>query len=86
MSPAPSYATACAVTRSSNSARSAARSSNRGGSRQTADIGAIVYLLIESGAFFGSETDSPADFESVFDFVEAFDRPFMPRRSAAAAG
>ena len=53
------------------------------GLRTTSDIGAVVYLLIETGAFFRSETDSAADFDDVFEFVDAFDRPFLP---AAPAG
>jgi uncharacterized repeat protein (TIGR04138 family) len=56
---------------------------NSWGLRTTTDIGGVVFLLIETGAFFRSETDSPADFDAVFDFADAFDRPFLP---AAQAG
>lgn len=57
------------------------------GLRQTSDVGAIVFLLIETGAFSRSETDQPSDFEDVFDFGEAFDRPFEapPRAPVAPA-
>jgi uncharacterized repeat protein (TIGR04138 family) len=48
------------------------------GVRSTSDVGSIVYLLIETGAFFRSETDSRSDFNDVFDFADAFDRPFLP--------
>jgi uncharacterized repeat protein (TIGR04138 family) len=53
------------------------------GLRNTSDIGGVVFMLIETGAFFRSETDAPADFDDVFDFMDAFDRPFLP---AAQAG
>lgn len=53
------------------------------GIRQTSDVGAIVFLLIEAGAFSRSETDQPSDFDNVYDFAEVFDRPFEapPRES-----
>jgi uncharacterized repeat protein (TIGR04138 family) len=49
------------------------------GIRCTRDIGEIVFLLIEEGAFSQSPEDSIEDFENVYDFAEAFEIPFRPR-------
>lgn len=51
------------------------------GVRRTADVGNIVFNLIEGGFFGKSEEDSPADFSNVYDFKEAFARPFQPGRN-----
>lgn len=48
------------------------------GVRKTADVGNIVFNLIDGGFFGKSEEDSPADFANVYDFKEAFVRPFQP--------
>jgi len=50
------------------------------GIRCTRDIGEMVFNLIETGAFSKSDTDTPADFDNVFDFQEAFVKPFLPSR------
>ena len=42
----------------------------------TADLGRIVFELIERGELSKSEGDRPEDFEGLFDFGEAFDRAF----------
>ncbi|MBV9126462.1 MAG: hypothetical protein JO117_00090 [Verrucomicrobia bacterium] len=52
------------------------------GIQATADIGAIVFNLIAARVFGKNEQDSLADFENVFDFHDAFARPFLPRRLA----
>jgi len=54
-----------------------------------ADIGAIVFNLIEAGEFGKTEQDSIADFQGGFDFHEAFVQPFRPVKRllpAAPAG
>lgn len=40
------------------------------------DIGDMVFSLIDSGIFGKSESDRREDFNDVFDFEEAFVRPF----------
>ena len=47
------------------------------GVRTTSDFGAIVENLIQSGDLERSPTDSPADFDDVFDFDAAFRRDFV---------
>jgi uncharacterized repeat protein (TIGR04138 family) len=51
------------------------------GVRRTSDVGNIVFNLIEGGFFGKSDDDSPADFANVYDFKEAFARPFQPGRN-----
>ncbi len=53
------------------------------GVTSTADIGQIVFNLIESGAFSKGDTDRQEDFAGVFTFEEAFVQPY---RSVSAAG
>jgi uncharacterized repeat protein (TIGR04138 family) len=50
------------------------------GIRSTRDIGEMVFNLIEAGAFSKSDTDTPADFDNVYDFDDAFVKPFLPSR------
>jgi uncharacterized repeat protein (TIGR04138 family) len=50
------------------------------GVRTTRDIGEMVFNLIRAGAFSKSETDTPEDFDNVFDFNDAFVKPFLPNR------
>ena len=50
------------------------------GIERTADVGAIVFALVESGVLIKQDEDSPADFEDVFDFDDAFEVPY-PRRA-----
>ncbi len=45
------------------------------------DIGAMVFQLIEAGAFGRSEEDSPNDFKNVLDLREELLSPFRPRKS-----
>jgi len=49
------------------------------GITKTADIGAVVFNLVESGLLQKTATDSPADYHEVFDFEAAFDRAFADR-------
>ena len=42
------------------------------------DIGHMVFNLIGAGVFGKTEQDSIKDFKSVYDFEEAFVRPFAP--------
>ncbi len=46
------------------------------GVRSTGDFGEIVYNLIEVGLMKKSASDRRVDFDSVFDFEEAFEREF----------
>lgn len=48
------------------------------GIRAGEDIGAMVFLLIDVGAFGRSEEDSPADFMNVVDLKEELVAPFRP--------
>ena len=48
------------------------------GIRRSRDIGQMVFHLVEAGAFGRTENDSLTDFESGFDFHEAFVAPFLP--------
>jgi uncharacterized repeat protein (TIGR04138 family) len=48
------------------------------GIRSCADIGRMVFLLVEAGAFGRTENDSVEDFEGGFDFHEVFVVPFLP--------
>ncbi len=56
------------------------------GIHSTADIGAIVYHLIDARIFGKNEGDSPEDFAGVFDFHEAFVAPYRPAAAARAPG
>ena len=49
---------------------------NSWGVYSTQDFGEIVYLLIDIGEMTKSDTDRPQDFESVYDFDEAFQRRY----------
>jgi uncharacterized repeat protein (TIGR04138 family) len=53
------------------------------GIRSTRDIGEMVFNLIAAGAFSKSDTDSPQDFDNIYDFHEAFVKPFLPSRGAS---
>jgi len=48
------------------------------------DIGNMVFNLIGSGVFGKTEEDSIEDFKNVYDFREAFVKPFAPAKSATA--
>ena len=59
---------------------------NSWGLRCTNDIGEIVFNLVESGELGKREEDSKADFDSLYDFEEAFGKPFLPESPAGDAG
>jgi uncharacterized repeat protein (TIGR04138 family) len=46
------------------------------------DIGNMVFNLIGAGIFGKTEEDSIEDFKNVYDFEEAFIKPFAPTRPA----
>ena len=48
------------------------------GINECADIGHIVFNLVHAGLLGKTEEDSIEDFESGYDFNEAFLRPFQP--------
>lgn len=54
------------------------------GIRQSSDVGAMVFNLVEVGAFGRTDNDSPKDFENVFDFGETFEAPFLAKRRSSA--
>jgi uncharacterized repeat protein (TIGR04138 family) len=44
--------------------------------RTTKDIGTIVFNLLEVGVLSKDDSDSPADFDDLFDFGEVFERNY----------
>ena len=53
------------------------------GIRCCEDIGHMVFNLIGAGIFGKTEEDSIEDFKSVYDFQEAFVKPFEPQKAVA---
>lgn len=53
------------------------------GIQKCEDIGHMVFNLISAGIFGKTEQDSIEDFKSVYDFNEAFVRPFEPEERVA---
>ena len=51
------------------------------GIRSCEDIGHMVFNLIGAGVFGKTEQDSIEDFKNVYDFKEAFVKPFAPAKS-----
>jgi uncharacterized repeat protein (TIGR04138 family) len=49
----------------------------------TEDIGNMVFNLIGAGIFGKTEEDSIEDFKNVYDFKEAFEKPFVPAKPVA---
>ena len=54
------------------------------GIHKTEDIGHMVFNLIVSGIFGKAEQDSLEDFKNVYDFEEAFAKPFVPEKKVGA--
>jgi uncharacterized repeat protein (TIGR04138 family) len=54
------------------------------GIRSCEDIGNIVFNLIGAGVFGKTEEDSIEHFKNVYDFKEAFVKPFAPEKPAPA--
>jgi len=50
------------------------------GIRCSEDIGHMVFNLIGAGVFGKTEQDSIQDFKNVYDFEEAFVKPFAPEK------
>lgn len=46
------------------------------GIERTADLGEIVFALVEAGVLLKQDDDSPGDFESLYDFEEAFEADY----------
>ena len=53
------------------------------GIRQCDDFGEMVFNLIRIGIFGKTDTDTIEDFRNGYDFVEAFEKPFLPEGVAA---
>jgi uncharacterized repeat protein (TIGR04138 family) len=54
---------------------------NDWGVRCCSDFGEIVFNLIDYGVFSKTDTDRREDFSEVYDFADAFVKPFLPRRA-----
>jgi len=52
------------------------------GIRSCEDMGHMVFNLIGAGVFGKTEQDSIEDFKNVYDFEEAFVKPFAPAKPA----
>lgn len=50
------------------------------GLTNTRDLGEMVFNLIRTGAFSRSDSDKPEDFNDIYNFVDAFEKPFLPVR------
>ena len=48
------------------------------GLTSSADVGEMVFRLIDEGVFGRQDSDTKEDFHDVFDFDEAFVAPFVP--------
>ena len=49
------------------------------------DFGEIVFNMVENGLLAKTETDSRADFQNGYEFIEAFRKPFWPEGRLKAA-
>ena len=54
---------------------------NTWGVHSCRDIGEIVFNLIEYNVFSKTENDRPEDFADVYDFENAFVKPFQPAKN-----
>lgn len=50
------------------------------GLHETQDIGNIVFSLVEYGILGKNDKDKPEDFKEVYDFKDAFEKPFTPKK------
>jgi len=50
------------------------------GIRATKDVGHMVFNLINAGIFGKTDEDSIEDFKNIYDFQEAFVKPFAPEK------
>jgi len=53
---------------------------NSWGVERCRDFGDIVFNLIEYKVFSKTEADRPEDFDALYDFDDAFVKPFLPSR------
>jgi uncharacterized repeat protein (TIGR04138 family) len=53
------------------------------GIRRCEDFGEIVFNMVEAGLLAKTDTDSRSDFRGVYDFDEAFRKPFLPQSKLA---
>lgn len=54
------------------------------GVHKCADFGEIVFNMVEIGLLAKTEKDSRKDFQTGYDFDEAFRKPFLPQNKLAA--
>ena len=54
------------------------------GIRGTADFGEIVFNMVETGLLAKTDQDTRSDFEGIYDFDEAFRKPFLPSKRPTA--
>ncbi len=54
---------------------------NKWGIQRCSDFGDIVFNLIEYNVFSKTESDRREDFADIYDFDEAFVKPFAPSRA-----
>ena len=54
------------------------------GIHSSEDVGHMVFNLISAGVFGKTDEDSIEDFKNVYDFEEAFVRPFAPVKPESA--
>ena len=59
---------------------------NAWGVHQCRDFGDIVFNLIEYNVFSKTENDRREDFSDIYDFDEAFVKPFQPTKPPRTAG
>lgn len=52
---------------------------------QCQDVGDMVFNLIDEKVFGKQDSDSKDDFSSIYNFDDAFVKPFQPRRKFATA-
>jgi len=52
------------------------------GVKKTRDFGALVFNLVEAGKPRKTDADRIEDFDDVYDFHEAFAKPFLPKNEA----
>lgn len=50
------------------------------GLTETRNVGEMVFHLIEEQMFGKQDSDTLEDFEDIFDFTEAFEHPFVPKK------
>lgn len=59
---------------------------NTWGVKRTDDFGEVVFNLVDAGILGKTEEDSKEDFAGVYDFVEAFEKPFLPQSTQHGTG